>query len=407
MERWYRLAVVVLAGLLIPLSPGVAYAAPGNDGDPLSGVPDLIAGATYGTRTVDDESTSPNGQDSGYDATCGAGGAPTEGASVHKITAPAGTKVSLSVSDDQAGQSLCAVELFRSTATAGTLTSIYADPATRAPFRVAYTECPLTSSSCSMNWTLPASGVEYYLVFWPAGDADPPSATYDFFAAVRMPTATALSLSGHYARAGSCYLVRTTGRLTATAALSPTTGTGGATFRLAKRDASGVYRWVSASDVALSSGRASRVFTGLSHGRYNLRAIYGGDETHAPSASSGRCIDVVATSRIKQVLTGWGGHYADYFVYRSGRTITVTATITPAPVSGTVRFRLDREIGVATYRPWAVYSRAVRSNGVAVFKFSLPYRPSGLPFYRIRSEYLGDRWHRPVTSAWNCIQINR
>lgn len=385
---------------MVPLLSNTASAAAGNPGDDLSSVPPLISGVTYGSTTVADESTTANGKTSGH-AACGT----TEGASVHRVSdtaSPAGARLDLTVRDDAGGQSLCAIDVFRRTGSSATLTGIYDNPS-RDDFQVATSECPLAASTCSLAVTL-SDADTYYVVFWPAGDNTPPTASFGYDASLREATTTGMGVSGGFETRGSCLRVRAGRSFSATATVAPDTATGVATFDLLKKDAGGVYRRVGLYPRSLVSARAVRSFE-LSFGQYKVRATYGGDGTRAPSTSVLRCVAVVTATRVTQALAGNSRMIDDYYVYRSGRTITVTTTLAQVPAGGVVRFRLDREVGEGTYRTMAAYARAV-SGGKAVFRFSMPYR-SGLPFYRIRSEYQGDMTHFPGTSAWNCIWITR
>lgn len=82
---------------------------------------------------------------------------------------------------------------------------------------------------------------------------------------------------------------------------------------------------------AVSAGVATLTTSALSVGTHSIVAIYGGDATHQPSASSAlsQVVNIIITSI---VMTASPEPSA------AGASVTLTATVTPSSATGTVTF---------------------------------------------------------------------
>jgi hypothetical protein len=391
LRTFARTAVVLLIGTALVVVPAVAAFA-GDPGDNLNTAPLLLGGPTYGERT-DTDSTAPNGK-VGHPQ-CGV----NEGASAYSLgTVPANTRVSITITQGAIGD-MCGAELLFKTNGANTLNSLYQSD--RANFVRGFSTCALTMATCQLEWRTLTTDV-FYLAFWPGDNGGVGAVNFGFTVKVRQPTSTTMSVSGAY-KGGQCAKVHYGRTFTATATVSPTAA-GTIRFTLQKLS-SGSWVAAAANDVLMTGSSASKSYR-IRFARYRLRADYlNGSTTLAPSYTGWRCIDVVTPSSIAEKFHGYYDTHEDYFVYHSGRTITVTATVAQTPATGFVVFRYERENNNRTYHAITTYKRRV-VNSRAVLQFTRTYR-AGLPYYRLRAEYLGDSSHLAKNSVWICVQINR
>jgi hypothetical protein len=283
-----RLRSGVVAGLSMVMVVGAAlsaFASHGNDGDPISEVPDLFAdGAAYGTIKDHDDSTEPNGKEHERRC-CNLVYFNGEGGSVYKFTAKIGTKVQVDVTDDIAGESLNEVEIFRQHLGEDTLPAFYGFPEVH-DYLVAFDSCPGSNSVCRAKWVIPEDDT-YYLAFWPdSGDSN--YATFRFSISVRKPTKTKLSIEGASKPVEpKCFRVSKGGSVTANARVTAD-ATGTVKFRLERRQ-KGNWKLMGTDDVALVDSKASLEEKFNQAGRYRLRAEYLGDDWRAPSKSKKPC----------------------------------------------------------------------------------------------------------------------
>jgi hypothetical protein len=280
-------AVATTLGLL-PVSGGPAFASHGNDGDPISEVPDLFSGgASFGTLHDHLDSTEPNGK--GYGGGCD----DHEGGSVYKFTAAIGTRVDLSVIDDFGGGNLGCFSLYRLHYAGKTLPGFYAFPDIDNYSLDGYPDyCPNTNSTCEATWTIPEDDT-YYLAFWPGdGGSITAPVTFRFSVSIRQSTSAGLKITGHVGKIGGCFKARKGRSLLGTSVVSPASG-GEVEFRLERRVAStGQWKLVNSFVRSLTNSLAKLTIRLFKVTRYRLRAEYLGDDGHAPSTSGWLCIRI-------------------------------------------------------------------------------------------------------------------
>jgi hemolysin type calcium-binding protein len=156
--------VVALACFFTQPMPS-ALAEHGNDGDPISEVPELFpSGTVFGSIVNHEDATDPNGKTNEECQYVGL--VMTNGASAYKFTAPLNSQIKLDVFDDLGGQSLCEVSLYRQHLGLDSLPALYGFPDREKYLAHDTNRCPIYNSVCRVEWPLPASDT-YYLVFWP------------------------------------------------------------------------------------------------------------------------------------------------------------------------------------------------------------------------------------------------
>jgi Bacterial Ig-like domain (group 3) len=166
---------------------------------------------------------------------------------------------------------------------------------------------------------------------------------------------------------------------TLTATVSPAAATGTVTFY----DGTQVL-----GNSTLSGGTAALVNTFMSSGPQSLTAVYTGDTTYIPNISSAITLQVSnpgpTLSTTTLVLSETSGY--------DGDTVTLTATVSPAAVTGQVSF----------YDNGGLLQSVALSSGIAAW--SQPFTMDGEN--NIVAVYQGDATYRSSSSASQDLQIS-
>lgn len=367
-----------------------ALAAPGHSGSPPDSAPLLRNG--YGAIDIPNDTTTPNGQ-VGAPAGCGS----AEGAAVYRIELTERAKLRIEVNEiDPDG--ICAVGLYRKRSSGNVLNDLYDIPA-RAPFTHREIEC---AGACSLVQTLGSN--THYLAIWPSGSGAVSKAFAIEGTLKALPTITG-RLTGK--RVGSCRRIDKGGETTLTFQVTPppapTTD-----VSVTRRS-----RWTGdTTDLGIvpvdPSGEGELTIPAGLRGYHDVKVSVPATPTTEPRTLR-LCLIVRGPSKIGIDPRKWRYQYDDYSVWRHGDTMVVRFPVMPGTKArGRMNVRIIRQYASGErYEPFTVIRGLKVKDGVLVFRMKAKYRPGGLPFYRIRGEWLGSHTYKPAKSAYICFQINR
>jgi hypothetical protein len=192
--------------------------------------------------------------------------------------------------------------------------------------------------------------------------------------AAKVATTTGLSASPTVAASGQLVTLSAT----VTSNISGSTPTGMVTF---------LYGTRSLGTAALNSQGVATLTestTGIPAGNYNVTAAYAGDAYDDPSTSSPQTVTVQnSTTTALSVYPG---------LVASGEPVTLTATVTRTPGSGTPTGTVN-----FSFEGYNFGSATLNSQGAAIMKFSTQNLGSGS--YSITATYAGDALDSGSTSS--------